>query len=92
MTLNVLFCRRSLRISQVFKYWQYRTEIVRILRSQINSAFAFLYGASCAAWANAFRLRVGVRLYNEDDARLYALLGRIVQYDGKYASKMRTKP
>ena len=35
MTLNVLFCRHSLRISQVFKYWQYRTEIVRILRRQV---------------------------------------------------------
>ena len=32
-----------------------------------------------------------VRLYNEDDARLDALLGRIVQYHGKYASKTCAK-
>ena len=35
--------------------------------------------------------RFFARLYNEDDARLCALLGRIVQDDGKYASKTRAK-
>ena len=48
------------------KLGQYRTEIVRIFRRHIYSAFAFLCGTSCAAWANAFRLRVGVRLYKFD--------------------------
>ena len=45
---------------------QHRIIIVVRLRSQINSAFAFLCGTSCAALANAFRLRVGVRLYKFD--------------------------
>ena len=42
---------------------QPRIIIVVRLRRQIYSAFAFLCGTSCAALANAFRLRVGGRLY-----------------------------
>ena len=61
MQLHHKLCRIAFSKSRNLR--QYRTEIVRILRRQIYSAFAFLCGTSCAAWANAFRLRVGGRLY-----------------------------
>ena len=61
MQLHHKLCRIAFSKSRNLR--QYRTEIVRILRRQIYSEFAFLCGTSYAAWANAFRLRVGGRLY-----------------------------